>query len=361
MTEKIFVDPDITKAETLPASFYRSQEIFDQIKEKVFARSWQFIGDTSLVPFADYVHPFWYMEGFLDEPLMLVRQKDESILCLSNVCTHRGNLVVQQAGKQRSLTCMYHGRQFEMNGDFKFMPEFKGARDFPRPCEGLHNCPTKVWNNFIFSALEPAFDITKVFEIMDQRVGFLPMHEFQLERSLSRDYLVNSNWALYCDNYLEGFHIPFVHPDLNAALDYSTYTTELDDYMSLQVGYADDGVECFDLPAGHPDDGKKVAAYYYWIFPNLMFNFYPWGLSINVVKPLTANKTKVSFISYVYDHEKLEVGAGAKLDKVEREDEYVVEGVQKGISSRFYKNGRFAPEKEKGVHHFQRMLAEALK
>jgi choline monooxygenase len=131
--------------------------------------------------------------------------------------------------------------------------------------------------------------------------------------------------------------------------------------MSLQIGYADDGVDCFKFPAGHPDEGKSVAAYYYWIFPNIMFNFYPWGLSINVVKPLTSGRTKVSFISYVYDHEKLHVGAGALLDKVEREDEFVVEGVQKGISSRFYKRGRFSPEREKGVHHFQQLLTQYLK
>ena len=77
--------------------------------------------------------------------------------------------------------------------------------------------------------------------------------------------------------------------------------------------------EVFELPEGHPDFGKKVAAYYYWIFPNMMFNFYPWGLSINIVKPIDMNKTRVSFISYVYDETKLDKGAGAAIDKVELE------------------------------------------
>ena len=89
-----------------------------------------------------------------------------------------------------------------------------------------------------------------------------------------------------------------------------------------------------------------------------MFNFYPWGLSVNIVKPISINQTKVSFRSYVYDKSKLNKGAGAILDKVEREDEFVVEGVQKGISSSFYKSGRFSPTREKGVHHFHRLLAE---
>ena len=184
------------------------------------------------------------------------------------------------------------------------------------------------------------------------------MDEFKLNRSLSKDYLVNSHWALYCDNYLEGLHIPFVHEDLNAVLDYGNYTTELYDHCNLQIGYSDGGEEVFELPEDHIDYGKHVAAYYYWIFPNMMFNFYPWGLSINIVKPLSINKTRVSFITYVYDETKLNSGAGAMLDKVEREDEFVVEGVHKGIQSRFFDTGRFSPSKEEGTHHFHLLLAD---
>ena len=90
-----------------------------------------------------------------------------------------------------------------------------------------------------------------------------------------------------------------------------------------------------------------------------MLNFYPWGLSINIVKPINIKKTKVQFLSYVYDESKLDLGAGASLDKVEREDEFVVEGVQKGINSKFYKAGRFSPSKEKGVHHFHTLLSNS--
>ena len=92
----------------------------------------------------------------------------------------------------------------------------------------------------------------------------------------------------------------------------------------------------------------------------MMFNFYPWGLSINIIKPINNNKTKVSFITYVYDESKLSNGAGALLDKVEREDEFVVEGVQKGISSKFYNTGRFSPSKERGVHHFHSLLSKSI-
>ena len=128
--------------------------------------------------------------------------------------------------------------------------------------------------------------------------------------------------------------------------------------MNVQIGYAEGGEEVFELPEGHMDYGKQVAAYYFWVFPNMMFNFYPWGLSINLVQPLEMNKTRVSFVTYVYDESKRHSGAGALLDKVEREDEFVVEGVHRGIQSRFYTSGRFSPTREKGVHHFHRLLAD---
>ena len=89
----------------------------------------------------------------------------------------------------------------------------------------------------------------------------------------------------------------------------------------------------------------------------MMFNFYPWGLSVNIVKPIETKKTKIEFISFVWDESKLNIGAGADLDKVELEDEEIVQRVQKGVGSRFYKHGRFSPRMEKGVHHFHSLIS----
>ncbi len=357
--DKFYIDADIRKAETLPADFYKSQEIFDKLKEKVFVKSWHWVGDeNTLVPLAESVYPFVLFEGYLTEPMLLVRDKKSDVKCLTNVCTHRGNLVIHNPGKTKHLICMYHGRRFGLDGKFKKMPEFTEAEDFPRPCDNLHQFSLRKFGAHLFVGLEPNFDFSEVIDVMNERIGFLPLNEFKLDEKLNKDYLVNCHWALYCDNYLEGFHIPFVHEDLNAVLDYGNYKTEIYDHVNLQIGYSEGSEETFDLPEGHVDYGKNVAAYYYWVFPNMMFNFYPWGLSINIIKPLSINKTKVSFITYVYDETKLNAGAGALLDKVEREDEFVVEGVQKGLQSRFYKSGRFSPTMEKGVHHFHSLLAK---
>jgi choline monooxygenase len=360
MSNKFRIDSDISKAETLPATFYKDQRVFDDLKDKVFLKSWQWIGDENLVKLQNSVYPFVLLDGFLTEPIVLTKDNDNSMHCLTNVCTHRGNLVAIHSSKSKKLTCGYHGRRFNLKGEFEHMPEFNNAKDFPRPCDNLHKFPLKKWGQFLFAGLNPMFDFQQVIDKMKERVGFLPLEEFSFDSTISKDYLVHAHWALYCDNYLEGFHVPFVHDDLNAVLDYGNYTTEVYEYCSLQIGFTDKATEVFNLPKDHIDYGKGVAAYYYWVFPNMMFNFYPWGLSINIVKPLDLNRTKVSFISYVYDPSKLNKGAATDIEKVEREDEVVVENVQKGVRSAFYKAGRFSPTREKGVHHFHRLLAEFL-
>jgi choline monooxygenase len=241
------------------------------------------------------------------------------------------------------------------------MPEFNEVKNFPSAEDDLTKLPLFQWGNFLFTSLGRQLPAELFFKDMMERVSWLPLHEFKYRPDLSRDYHINANWALYCENYLEGFHIPFVHEGLNAALDFSDYCTELFfPFSSLQLGISKTGENCFDLPESSPDYGKKMAAYYFWVFPNMMFNFYPWGLSINIIEPQAVNKTRVRFISYVWKDELRETGAGTDLDKVEMEDEEIVQQVQKGVRSRFYEHGRYSVTREKGTHHFHRLLARFL-
>lgn len=355
------IDEAIEKAYTPPSQFYKDPEVFQQTKDSVFARSWQFIGDTELARVPGAVHPFTLLEGCLDEPLVLTRDMGDDLNLVSNVCTHRGNLVVEGDGNERFLRCRYHGRRFGLDGCFQSMPEFEGVCGFPSNADHLAQVPFGKWGPFLFASARPSIPMEAAMQPMMDRVGWLPLDEFRQDPQRSKDYLVRCNWALYVDNYLEGFHIPFIHASLNQMIDYDNYTYELHDHMSLQLAGAKAGDDRFDLPADSPDHGKDIAAYYYWLFPNTMFNFYPWGLSVNVVKPLAHDLTRVSFICYVWNESRLGQGAGAGLDRVEREDEAIIELVQKGVQSRFYDRGRYSPTKEMGTHHFHRLLSRAMK
>ncbi|WED41990.1 SRPBCC family protein [Legionella cardiaca] len=357
--KSFYVDPDIEKASTIPSSFYTSPDWFEQTKEKLFAKTWQFCLSSEVLRLSGQAHPFTLLPGFLDEPLLFIRD-EETLRCLSNVCTHRGNLLIDAPCTVHKIKCSYHGRRFNRCGELLHMPEFEKTKDFPSTKDNLQHIPFGCLEPFIFASLSPAMPFQEVMADIKERLYWLPIENMRLDINRSRDYLVKAHWALYCENYLEALHIPFVHHSLRQVIDCNTYTTELYRYCNLQLALASNGEESFDLPKDSPDYGKQVAAYYYWLFPNTMLNFYPWGCSVNVVKPLGLELTKVSFLTYVLDADKLGKGAGGELDKVEREDEAVVESVQKGVRSRFYDTGRYSPTKEQGTHHFQRLLCEFL-
>jgi choline monooxygenase len=352
------IDPEIRRARTLPAGVYHDADVFELQKERIFARSWHFAGDAARVRTAGRAVPFTLLEGCLDEPLVLTCDRRGEVHCLSNVCTHRGALVVEGEGHLNTLRCRYHGRRFGLDGKFASMPEFEEVENFPSPADDLPRLRLERWRRFLFTSLDPAFPFDEWIGPLERRVGWMPIEEFVFDPATSRDYLIQANWALYCDNYLEEFHIPYVHSALSEKLDYGAYRTELFRFCNLQLGVAGAGEPAFDLPAGHPDEGERVAAFYFWLFPNLMLNFYPWGLSVNIVQPLAPDRTRVSFLSFVWEAAKRSEGAGAELHRVEMEDEEVVESCQRGVRSRLYHRGRYSPRREVGTHHFHRLLAE---
>ena len=358
---RFHIHDDIRRAKTIDKDFYFSNNIWEEAKTKIFKNSWQCLGDVNELFNAGVTSvPQTYLPQYLNEPILLTKQ-GEDIKVMSNVCTHRGFILSHHPAESKTLTCKYHGRRFGLDGQCQFMPEFKDVVDFPSSCDHLHQLKTHQWNQFLFSSIDGAIDIQGAFNQVDKRVAFLNTSEFTHFPVYDKTYTVHSHWALYCENYLEGFHIPFVHHDLNALIDYGHYDTFCEEDVVLQIGYGSDEADCFDLPEGHPDHGSKVAAYYYWLFPNLMLNYYTWGVQLNYIVPVNKNLTKVHFVYYLRDANDPRFLNGDKLgEKTEREDEFVVEGVQKGLQSSFYKHGRYSPRREKGVHHFHKLIAQIL-
>ncbi len=360
MVAPIVIDEDIRRAHTLPAAFYRDPAYLEAARQKIFASSWQLAGDARKLAAPGSVAPCSLLEGCLDEPILFTRDAADAIHCVSNVCTHRGNLLVHGEGSLQGIRCRYHGRRFSLDGRFVSMPELEEAQGFPSPADDLPRVAFDRYEQLLFASIAPRVPFAEVIAPVVERVGWLPLRDAVFDAPRARRYLVRASWALYCDNYLEGFHVPFVHPSLMKAIDYASYRTELFAHGNVQIAQVGDGEEAFRIPAGRPHHGENVAAYYFFLFPNTMLNFYPWGLSINVVTPLAVDQARVTFLPYVWDQSKLEAGAGGDLDRVEREDEAVVEAVQVGVRSRLYDRGRYSPTREVGVHQFHRMIAAAL-
>jgi len=352
------IDPDIQRARALPGWVYDDEAWFARVCDRVLARSWHLYPQDTTPSAAGAQTPWTMLPGSLDEPLLLTHD-GASLRCVSNVCTHRGFVMVDRPCTASGIRCGYHGRRFDLGGTLTSAPGFEDSPDFPQPCDNLRVAPVHRWRDLVFVSLDPAAPFDDTFAPIARRLDSVVPPSAAFDLSGSPHYEMNANWALYCDNYLEGFHIPYVHPGLNAALDWSLYRTELLEHGVFQIAAAKDGEPAFDLPKSHPDHGLRIAAYYAWLFPTTMINVYPWGMSLNIVVPQGPRRTKVIYRRHVWDASTLETGAGAGLDAVEYEDEAVVEACARGVRSRAYVSGRYAPEHERGVHHFHRMLVEA--
>lgn len=349
------VDPDIRVAETLSSAFYTDDRYFDQARSGIFSRTWQF---ATLAREVDNVKPVTLLEGVLDEPVVFTKD-DAGLRCVSNVCTHRGMLIVEEPCRTTGLRCRYHGKRFGLDGRFLSMPEFEEALNFPSEKDDLTTVSSSEWGGMLFASVDPVAPFDDFFADVRRRTSGI---DFSKMRHVGgRDYELDAHWALYCENFLEGFHVPYVHPALMKTLDYESYTTELSRYSSVQIAWeskpSEEQIRAAEAPGANPFE-NGVAAMYFLVFPNIMLNFYPWGLSVNIVKPVSKDRTTVSYLTFVGDESKLGSGAGADLDTVELEDQSVVHAVQKGVRSHFYDRGRYSPTREQGTHHFHRLVCD---
>jgi choline monooxygenase len=377
------LDPDVTRARTLDKRFYLDPEAWALARERIFARAWCWDGDLADVAAPGSVSPRTLLPGLLDEPLLLARDKGTGsaagggvLRCLSNVCTHRGNLLVHEAASGvDGIRCGYHARRFDLAGRMTFMPGFDGACGFPSASDHLPELAFATWQGHGFAraalaaaAAGEAPSLAEVLAPITARTGLAGIDTWRHDPARDRRFEFEAHWALYVENYLEGLHIPHLHPGLAATLDMAGYRYELFPWCNLQVARARPGEPAFapdplHEPGDEPGDepgGEPIGAYYFWVWPNLMLNFYPWGLSVNLVLPLSPTRTRVLFRGYVRDTSLTARGAGGALDPVEMEDEAVVLNVQRGLRSRFYDRGRYSPQHERAVHHFHQLVARAM-
>ncbi|HLA64616.1 MAG TPA: aromatic ring-hydroxylating dioxygenase subunit alpha [Rhodothermales bacterium] len=348
--ESLAVRP-LAQAETIPSAWYTDPRVHAFERGAVFARTWQYAAHVSQLD-----RPGSYVTAeAAGESLILVRGRDGTVRAFYNVCRHRGGpLAMDACGHARMLQCKYHGWTYTLDGILRGVPRFDRTELFDKADYGLVPVEVAEWEGLLFVRLEggegPGLEeaLAGIRErIAPQRLGALRFHR--------RDtYDVACNWKAYVDNYLEGYHIPLVHPELCRVLDYRAYVTETFPRYSLQHSPLRD------------DDGRygDGDAFYYFVFPNTMLNVLPGRLQVNTVLPLAADRCRVVFDYCYLDPEA--PGTAERIaadvafsDLVQQEDVEICEHVQRGLASRGYDLGRFSPECEEGVYHFQTLVKEA--
>ena len=240
------------------------------------------------------------------------------------------------------------------------MPEFEGAREFPSPADDLPRLPLARWGPLVFVALEPRSPFEAWIGPLRERLAALPVDALRFDPAGTRDYEVRANWMLYCDNYLEGFHIPFVHPGL--ACDARLRDVPDRDLPRRQLADRHRPRRRAGLRAAArlADRGQRVAAYYAWLFPNLMLNFYPWGLSVNIVQPLALDRTRVRFPTYVGTPRGGARARAATCTGSSSRTRLSSRACSAGSARGSTTADASRQPREIGVHHFHRLLAAAL-
>jgi choline monooxygenase len=338
----------LDRATTLPALAYIDPAIAERERRQVFARHWQ------LVAHADQVrepgdHAIADIGGV---PLLIVRGEDGALRALHNVCRHRaGPLATCDGRGAKALRCKYHGWTYRLDGQLRSAPEMEGARDFDIAAIRLPQAHVAQWQNLVFAALDSPPPLATVLDGIDARLGAHPLASYTFGRRTS--YEIACNWKTYVDNYLEGYHVPHIHPALNRMLDYRSYTTTLAPWYSLQFS----PLESADALYGNGD------ALYYFIWPNIMLNILPGRLQTNRVVPLAPDRCRVDF-DYFYPAARNDVAHRAQdeafSDEVQHEDIAICELVQQRLACGSYTAGRLNPKRESGVWHFHELYRRAL-
>ena len=365
------VSERIECAQTLASQFYTDPSILEIEKARIFRRTWQLVGtlDHACGEVNGLKRTIADREAFFTtevagEPIVVVRDKEGTLRAFSNVCRHRAGPIAQGSGCKNVLRCGYHGWTYTLDGRLIGTPDVEGVEFFDRSTMGMVPLLLETWEQFIFVNFDHGAEPLSAYlgDIPEQTRGF----QFAgLKFAERRDYVLNCNWKVYVDNYLEGYHIPIAHPGLMREIDYSQYRTGTFRYHSQQFApiramKPEDAGERFYAPANATQD-----ALYFWIFPSLMLNIYPDNVSTNLIVPISQDKTLTIFEWFFHDIASAKVRERMKKaiafsDEVQQEDIGLCESVQRGLQSALYDRGRYSVKRENGVHHFHMLLGEFL-
>lgn len=353
-------DPNLSlaRAHTIPAAWYFDPEVARAERQYVFGDSWQAVGRADQVS-----KPASFLTANVaGEPVVVVRDEAGVLRAFSNVCRHRAARVVNEAdGCAKKLRCRYHGWTYDLAGRLRGTPEFDGVEDFCREDQGLPQLRVGVWGPLVWIHLgKTQPDLDQILMPLTARCRSTNLEGLTfVER---REYVLQCNWKVFVDNYLDGgYHVNTVHPGLADVIDYTHYRTEIAGLTSVQIS-----------PLKKSDSDSNIStvragdtAYYWWIYPNFMINLYEGIMDTNLVLPLTPTSCRVVFDFYFAeaegaDRRRFTAESMAVAHQIQLEDVGICEEVQIGLASRSYDTGRFSVRREAAGYHFHQLLAKNL-
>lgn len=373
------VDVPIAQATGLPNQSYTSEQSFLWDRERVMGSGWCCIGFIDQLPESSYVLPI----NFMGLPLLVARSDETTVRVFHNVCSHRGlKLVDEAAACPGAIKCPYHSWTYGLDGQLKVTPNIGGYgihthEEFNSAENGLKEIRSRLWLGAIFvnlsgDAIEFDDYIEPIQSSWKQFINLDNLEHFELSQAESRlELTVKSNWKLAVENFLESYHLPTVHPELNriSPLD-KHYYLEMAENSAGQgsLNYTRIDVEGSELPVVEEWPEAKInQAEYPALYPNTFLGIHADQLFIQYLQPVDQHTTVEHVRIYYFNH-----GATDPRYKTHRstireswkgvfeEDIFAVERMQAGRASPAFGGGAFSPVMDEPTHHFHKWVARKL-
>jgi phenylpropionate dioxygenase-like ring-hydroxylating dioxygenase large terminal subunit len=347
--------------ETLPATWYTDPAYFAREQERIFRRSWQYVGLTEQVARpGDF---FTARAG--DVPVIITRDQQGTLRGHVNVCRHRGSqLVNAEEGNRTTLQCGYHAWTYNLDGSLRAAPGMRDEDDFDMTCYALVPVRVEAWGPFVFANPDrDAPPLASVLGDLPTMVDATGLRLDAIRRKVRRTYAIAANWKVVVDNYLECYHCPVAHPGFSDLIDLKSYAVAEYEYFSTQAGPPTKAAR--SGKAGLYDiSGEVEAGFYAFLWPNFTLNIYPGpgNVSLNLFLPVDTNRT-LAIYEYCFADavSEQELGEFTRfIDQVQEEDVVLCESVQRGLRSGFFDRGRLM-QSERMLAHFQKLVYRFLK
>jgi len=347
-------DHNIETAWTIPSSWYTDPEFLQREYREVFRKTWQLVGRADQV---DHIGDYFTVD-VAGEPVVIARGADDVVRGFFNVCKHRAGPVALEQGNRKTFVCHYHGWTYNLDGTLRHAPEFEDVQALDRCAMALKPVRVNRWGPLLFVNLDDsAPPLTDFLGDIGKRTAAHRIDDMQWAKR--REYEINCNWKVYVDNYLEGYHLPIVHPGLYREIDYDAYRVETHHYYSIQHApiRGKDSKGYKGQRRYVPTENNQDDTQYYWVFPSLMLNIYLGQMQTNLIVPLSPGRCLTIFEWYLLPDIDQDVDNLVDFgDEIQEEDIFICEHVQNGLKSQSYNQGRFSAKRENGVHHFHSLM-----
>jgi choline monooxygenase len=329
--------------ETLAAGLYRDPATYARERMAVFARSWLLLAHESQLAEKGRI----VAATIADYPVLAVRGEN-GIRAFHNVCRHRAGPLAPdgESACENFLTCKYHGWRYALDGRLANARDVGKADGVDVRQYGLLPLRCETWNGFVFVNMDhDAPPLAAAVEPVDSRARNVAFERFRHTGAAS--HRLRCHWKTYVENYLEGYHIPLVHPELSEAVDVASYSVEVDDPAVFHHA--------------RPRDGSSVDGLWGFLWPNLAINVYADGVMMERIVPEGYASTRLDYL-YVFDAgaSRERFAAASKLsDATTAQDIWICEAVQRNLDAGVYESGRLSPRHEGGVAWFQNRIRAA--